>query len=160
MATKKKTSKKQPVKRGRGRPPLTKEQLAAREERTKVAFHMNPYQLALLDNWIEEQELLEGRRYTRASAGLHLVISKLRGDKSKEDMDAIVEKVLGRPYWLADNRPQRVKDNSPPIKGGCPEQVPRSEDGSLRLPNMLTIGSDLEPIRDPCRDTQNLVGNQ
>ena len=98
MATKKKTSKKEPVKRGRGRPKLTPEQEAARAERTKVSFFMNPYQLALLDNWIQEQELLEGRKHSRSSACIHLVVSKLRGDMTKAEMDSVVEKVLGRKY--------------------------------------------------------------
>ena len=103
MATKKKTTKrktatKTPAKKGRGRPKLTPEQEAERAERSKVSFFMNPYQLALLENWIQEQEILEGRRYTRSAAALHLVVSKLRGSMSKDEMDSIVEKVLGRPY--------------------------------------------------------------
>jgi hypothetical protein len=96
--TKRKTSTKTQEKRGRGRPALTEEEKAERSERTKVSFYMNPYQLALLENYMEEQELLEGRRHTRSSACLHLVISKLRGTMTKSEMDSIVEKTLGRPY--------------------------------------------------------------
>jgi hypothetical protein len=64
--------------RGRGRPKLTEEQKAKREKMTKVAFMLEPAELALLDNFIEMQKFAEGKRFTRASAGRHLVISRLR----------------------------------------------------------------------------------
>jgi len=77
--------------RQRGRPKLTQAQMKERKLRTKISFEMNPYQLAILESWIDDQELLEGRGFSRSQAGLHLTMTALVKGKSKSSMDEIVK---------------------------------------------------------------------
>jgi len=79
-------------KRGRGRPKLTAKEKKERAQRTKISFEMNPYQLAILESWIDDQELTEGRSFSRSQASLHLIMSRLVKGMKKPEIDAIVEK--------------------------------------------------------------------
>ena len=83
MATKKKS---------RGRPALTAKEKKERAQRTKISFEMNPYQLAVLESWMADQEIIEGRNYSRSRACLHLVMSRLVKGLTKPEIDLIVEK--------------------------------------------------------------------
>ena len=83
MATKKKS---------RGRPALTAKEKKERAQRTKVSFLMNPYQLAVLESWMADQEIIEGRTFSRSQASLHLVMSRLVKGLTKPEIDLIVEK--------------------------------------------------------------------
>jgi len=78
-------------KKSRGRPALTTKEKKERAARTKIAFEMNPYQLAILESWMSDQELIEGRSFSRSQATLHLVMSRLVKGLSKSEIDQIVE---------------------------------------------------------------------
>jgi hypothetical protein len=79
-------------KRSRGRPALTAKEKKERSQRTKISFEMNPYQLAILESWMADQELIEGRSFSRSQASLHLVMSRLVKGLTKPEIDQIVEK--------------------------------------------------------------------
>ncbi len=78
-------------KRSRGRPKLTVAEKRQRDQQTKVSIMMNPYQLAILESWIDDQEILEGRGFSRAQAVLHLTMSHLIKGLSKDERDKIVQ---------------------------------------------------------------------
>jgi hypothetical protein len=82
------------TKKRAGRPSLSAAQKRERAKRVKIQFELNPYQLAILESWMTEQELIEGRSFSRAQAATHLIMSRLVKGKSKDEIDAIVESHL------------------------------------------------------------------
>lgn len=67
MATKKKM----------GRPKLSAAELKERSEQTKVSIMLNPFQLGLLEDWIQKDGLLKNKPMTRKDAVLYLMMSRL-----------------------------------------------------------------------------------
>jgi hypothetical protein len=79
------------TKKRAGRPSLTAKEKKERAKRVKIQFELNPYQLAIMESWMEEQELIEGRSFSRAQAATHLIMSRLVKGLSKSEIDQIVE---------------------------------------------------------------------
>ena len=63
-----------------GRPRLTPQQRAERDAMKKVAFYMTPDQVQMLENWIEDQMPYVGKKHTKASAALALIMGQLAKD--------------------------------------------------------------------------------
>lgn len=63
-----------------GRPQLTPQQRAERDAMKKVAFYMTPDQVQMLENWIEDQMPYVGKKHTKASAALALIMGQLAKD--------------------------------------------------------------------------------
>jgi hypothetical protein len=84
MATKKKM----------GRPKLTAAQKKERTEQTKVSIMLNPFQLGLLEDWIQKDGLLKTKPMTRKDAVLYLMMSRLSYEE--EGRTLIGEEELSR----------------------------------------------------------------
>jgi hypothetical protein len=84
-------------KRSRGRPKLSTSEKREREQRTKISFELNPYQLAILESWMNDREIIEGRSFSKAQACLHLCMTTLIKGMKKPEIDKVVQDWQKRP---------------------------------------------------------------
>ena len=76
-------------KRSRGRPKLSVAERRARSDRTKISFEMTPYQVAILESWMDDSIQLGGLKHSKASACLKLVMDSLVNGREKPEMDKV-----------------------------------------------------------------------